>query len=277
MSSCSATQHEVEQQFQHEVTHTLELDLTGARQQSKWESAAHPLPPAAGSSTRWSVQFERRDSSDIFIFLRCTSVDEQLFSAAAARLWATVESDSSNWVDVSDVWRRGKSWGNRFPKQLPEWRAAGGIRVRARVQWSDVVLMRDQPSVWRAERALRIRCRWQLDGWKIVQPTAEGWALYSETFCCGGSVWQMRVSNHRNSDGSRRLFGGVHLLHLPAVVDAAGLQWCCTLACNGELHPERNKNVEERSWCGWRLFSDVESATSDNLELIADISITRKA
>ena len=271
VSRCSAMEHEVQQQFQHEVIHTLDLDLAAARKSESWESAFHSLPAAAESSTRWRVQFQRY-SSDMRIDLRCDSVDEQLFSGAAARLFATVESDPSNWVDCSAVWRRGGWWRGLFPKRVSDWGEVSRTRVRVRVRWSDVARLVDAPSLG----ALRIRCRWRLHGWNTVHPTADWWELHSDPFHCGGSWWGMRVGNVTNGDGSRQLLGVVALLHLPAV-DAARLEWHCTLAHNGTLLPEQNRDMREGSYCRWPLFGNVESATCDPLELVVDITVTVKS
>ena len=264
--------------LQHEVQLELPLELTAARQQdSWWESARHELPAAADSSTRWRVLFVHYPDDDMRIHLECTFLDEQQFGAAAVRVFAAVHSDPSNWADWAHVVPRGESCcGGRFAKPLREWGAASRTAVRVRVRWTDVVRLLHAPSVWSSGRPLRVHCRWRLPGSSIIQPTARVWWLYSEPFDCGGSVWRMRLINRRKRDGSRRLQCWVFLDYLPAVVDAAGLRWRCTLAVNDTLRgEERREDMKEGLGCIWFLFNPFDATTCEQLELTADIIISR--
>ena len=264
--------------LQHEVQLELPLELPAARQQDGWwESAEHELPAAVDSSTRWSVWFEHYPDDDMRIRLFCTFLDEQQFGAAAVRMFAAVHSDPSNWADAARVVRRGEScWDSRFAKPLREWGAASRTAVRVRVRWTDVVRLLHAPSVWSSGRPLRVHCRWRLPGSSIIQPTAWRWRLYSEPFDCGGSVWRMQLRNWRNDDGSRGLVCHVFLDYLPAVVDAAGLRWRCTLAVNDTLRgEERREEMKEGTGCSWVLFDPFDATTCEQLELTADIIISR--
>ena len=119
LSFCSETEHRTSEPFDWEVTDTVPLDLETARSDSDWESAEHQLPTAAGSSTTWTVKFQRW-SDNIKVRLFCSELDADS-RAAAVRVSASLQQNPLIWRETADVLQSGRHCYFCLLQQLSQW------------------------------------------------------------------------------------------------------------------------------------------------------------
>jgi hypothetical protein len=236
------------------------------------------LPPAAAEpTTEWQVRLFRDSDGHFRLQLRCQTLDEQ-FTHAAVRAFAALAGHPHVWTEFAAVVRTGEALplSSYFSTYLAELPAADSWPVRVRLRWTGLLPLSLPlaPSLW-ASGAERIQASWQLSGWSVVRPTANGWQLWSEPFGRGGALWRMRVVNTRTRSG-RALAVGVWLQHIPAGLDCRSLEWEGSLTLWGRELQKRTAGMEEGEWCGWHVVDDVSGEPRDPLDVVCVIHVINK-
>jgi hypothetical protein len=99
--------------------------------------------------------------------------------------------------------------------------------------------------------------------------------LFSEPFGQKGALWRIVVVNVRiGSD--RELWVVVKLQHLPASVDWSRMSWKCSLSVWDQQFDEQEENMEQKSYCWWRVVDDVKSELRNPLDLNVVIHVSSK-
>jgi hypothetical protein len=178
------------------------------------------LPAAAATNTRWKVKFYRNWKDKFKVRVFCASLDAQ-FCAASFRLHVMVEHDPHVWMEEGAVLESGEeSWwfSQLFSMHMSELPNVRPVRMRVRVQWTELEQLPYAPDLWK-NCAAHFRCRWQVNNWKTGTPTTVRWRLFSEPFGQKGALWRIVVENQLSSDSDRQLVVYVKLQHLPASVN----------------------------------------------------------